>query len=346
MDAFVHPPKPEPGGRVAVLSPSGRSAAEFPAVFELGLRRLRDLFALEPVEYPTTRAPEASPADRARDVHEAFADPSIGAVIASIGGEDELKVLPHLDADLLRGNPKPFFGYSDNTNLHLFLWRQRVVSYYGGSVMVQLGRPGEMHPYSEEALRRSLFTHGSHELTAASETTDEERSWVDFDEHATPQLEPAEPLLWSGPETVVTGPGWGGCLEIVDFNLRAGRWLEEPDAYEGSVLFLETSEELPDATYVYRVLMGMGERGLLSRFAAVLWARPKAWSFERPHDRDGKARYVAEQQDAVLEALAEYNPAAPLVFGLDFGHTDPQTILPSGGRITVDGVTRRIEVTY
>lgn len=35
-------------------------------------------------------------------------------------------------------------------------------------------------------------------------------------------------------------------------------------------LFLETSEELPPASYVYRVLMGMGERGLRARFAALL----------------------------------------------------------------------------
>jgi muramoyltetrapeptide carboxypeptidase LdcA involved in peptidoglycan recycling len=50
----------------------------------------------------------------------AFADPDIKAVIASIGGEDELKVLAHLDPDVLTASPKPFFGYSENTNLNVF----------------------------------------------------------------------------------------------------------------------------------------------------------------------------------------------------------------------------------
>jgi muramoyltetrapeptide carboxypeptidase LdcA involved in peptidoglycan recycling len=59
----------------------------------------------------------STPADRAADVNAAFADPEIKAVIASIGGDDEILVLPHLDAELIRANPKPFFGYSDNTNL-------------------------------------------------------------------------------------------------------------------------------------------------------------------------------------------------------------------------------------
>ena len=85
----------------------------------------------------------------------AFTDPDIRAVIASIGGEDELKVLAHLDPDLLAASPKPFFGYSDNTNLHLFLWNLGLVSYLGGSIMVQFGWPLAMHPVPRQLLERS-----------------------------------------------------------------------------------------------------------------------------------------------------------------------------------------------
>ena len=81
-----YPPKPSRGDAVAVLSPSGRSAAQFPEPLDLGLARLRDDFGLRPVEYPTTRSAEASPAERARDVHAAFADPGIKAVLTTIGG--------------------------------------------------------------------------------------------------------------------------------------------------------------------------------------------------------------------------------------------------------------------
>src|SRR5919198_4997103 len=90
---FRYPEKPARGDRVAVVSPSGRSAGRFPAPFELGLQRLRDVLGLEPVEYPTTRAPQASPAERARDLHAAFADPDVKAVIASIGGGGRLQGL-------------------------------------------------------------------------------------------------------------------------------------------------------------------------------------------------------------------------------------------------------------
>jgi muramoyltetrapeptide carboxypeptidase LdcA involved in peptidoglycan recycling len=199
---FRYPDKPRPGDAVAMLSPSAGLPARFPLPYELGLSRLRDGFGLRPVEYPTTRAAQASPAEWAADIHAAFADPDIKAVIASIGGEDELKVLAHLDPDLLGASPKPFFGYSDNTNLHLFLW---------------------------------------------------------------------------------------------NLGLRTGMYMRPDNRYEGAVLFLETSEEMPPASYVHRVLMCMGERRLLLRFAAVAWGRPK-----RGQDgRAGRARAMARRQGGV-----------------------------------------------
>ena len=144
----------------------------------------------------------------------------------------------------------------------------------------------------------------------------------------------------------MTGPAWGGSLEIGDFHLRASRYLPASESCEGAVLFLETSEELPPASYVYRVLMGMGERRLLSQFAALIWGRPKAWSHEQPNSPEAKEEYVAAQHAAVLTAVGEYNPRMPVAWGVDFGHTDPQYVIPSGGEITVDPVTQRIDVTY
>lgn len=344
---FVYPEKPRAGDRVAVLSPSAGLPEVFPAVYEQGLRRLREQFGLVPVEYPTTRRMSSAPEDRARDLHAAFADSDIKAIIASIGGEDQIKVLKYLDPELIAAHPKPFFGYSDNTNLHLFLWNLRIVSYHGGSVMVQLGRGGGMHPYSADSLRRALFEHGEAELVPAHEYTDEWLNW------SRPEsLTRSQPMFcnegwkWVNEGQIVDGIVWGGCFEIVDWHLRTSKYLLPPEAYEGAVLCLETSEELPSATYVYRVLMAMGERGVLQRFSAVLLARPAAWSFEHPHTAEEKARFTRDQEEAIRQALREYHPHALAVFNLDFGHTDPQCIIPSGGRIRVDGIERRIFVRY
>lgn len=347
MRTFHHPAPLRPGDRVAVLSPSSGLPAVFPLPFDLGLTRLRDVLDLEPVEYPTTRVMGASPQDRARDVNAAFADDGIAGIVASIGGEDQITVLRHLDADLLQANPKPFFGYSDNTNLLVYLWNLGMVGYHGGSVMVELGRGGRLNPMTEESLRAALFTRGPFDLRPAEAYNDVDRDWADSQSlESEPAMRPGSGWTWHGPATTVSGPAWGGCLEILDFHLRAGRYLLPPSAYAGAVLFLETSEELPSPTYVYRVLMGMGERGMLEQFAAVLVGRPKAWSFETPNAAAERDRFTDAQREAVLRAVRGYNPAAPVVTDVDIGHTDPQLVIPSGGTVTVDAVERRLLVEY
>lgn len=92
--------------------------------------------------------------------------------------------------------------------------------------------------------------------------------------------------------------------------------------------------------------MCMGERGLLQRFGAIVWARPRAWSHDDRKPPEEKACYVSAQRAAVLAAVSEYHPSVPLVFGVDFGHTEPQHVIPIGGTVTVDAAAQRIEVTY
>ncbi|MGX1269272.1 muramoyltetrapeptide carboxypeptidase LdcA involved in peptidoglycan recycling [Streptomyces phaeoluteigriseus] len=206
MTTPSYPPKPSPGDRVAVLSPGAGLPGLFPVPHELGLERLRKEFGLEPVEYPTTRKMGATPRERADDIHAAFADPDIKAVIASIGGDDQITVLPLLDRELIRASPKPFFGTSDNTNLLAFLYNTGIVGYHGTTVMVQLGRPVAMDPLTAESLRAALFTSGPYELRPAERWNDVNRDWADpatFDSE--PETRPGTGWTWRN--------GWGGNLE-------------------------------------------------------------------------------------------------------------------------------------
>lgn len=342
----AYPPKPRSGDRIAVVSPGWAGPGAFPRPYELGLRRLREEFGLEPVEYPATRRLGATPEERAADLHAAFADPTVAAVIASIGGDDQLTVVPHLDGELFRANPKPFFGFSDNTNLLDFLWRHGVVAYHGAAVMTQLGRPHRLHPLTAHSLRAALFERGEYELTAAADTGTEHGDWGDpatFDRE--PATEPATPWHWHRPDRTVEGTAWGGNLEILHWMAAADRLLPAAE-YAGGVLFVETSEELPSATEVFRILRNLGERGLLRRFPAVLVGRAMAWTFEHPNDAEARARYRADQRAAVLRALDAYAPDTMAVLDVDLGHTEPQLVIPYGGRIRVDGPARRITVTY
>lgn len=311
------------------------------------MRRLRDDLGLVPVEYPTTRRTEASAPDRAADLVAAFADPEIRAVMATIGGDDQLTVLPHLDADRVLADPKPFFGFSDNTNLLNWLWSLGIVGYHGGSTQIHLGRGGQLHPVSINSLRRALFSNDEIDLHPVDAFREDAISWDDPEVLATePPMRPGNGWTWHGPERQISGPSWGGNLEILHWNLAANRWIRPVEDYAGCILLIETSEEMPSATEVFRMLRNMGERGLLEQFPAAIIGRARAARLFEPTSEEERVRYRTEQREAVLRAFATYRPDALLTFDVDIGHTDPQWIVPYGGTITMDGASRRIRVQY
>lgn len=344
---FRTPPKLHPGDQVAIVSPSWAGAGVFPEVHEIGLRVLRDDLGLVPVEFRTTRQVGASAQERAHDLNAAFADPDIKAVMAVIGGADQITVLPHLNADVIAANPKAFFGYSDNTNLLNYLWNLGIVSYHGGSTLVHLARPGGVHPVFLTSMRHALFDHEVVEVRPVTTFTDLQPDWADLStlESLLPTTE--EPgWQWHRATRVVTGPTWGGNLEILHWNLAANHWILPNEAYSGCVLLLETSEEMPSADEVFTMLRNVGERGLLEQFSAVVFAKAKAWHTHAPLGPAKRTAFRVEQETAVLRALDLYNRDAVFVYGPDFGHTDPQWVVPYGGVMTVDGLARRISVQY
>ena len=82
--------------------------------------------ALKGIDY-LYRHPEA----RAQDLMDAFRDPEIKAVFNAIGGADTIRLLPYIDFDDLRNNPKIFTGFSASTTNHIMMYKAWLVSYYG-----------------------------------------------------------------------------------------------------------------------------------------------------------------------------------------------------------------------
>lgn len=344
---LIRPPKASAGDKVAVLSPSFAAPAVGTAVHEQALERLASATGLVPVEYPTTRQLGASARERAADLNAAFADPQIRAVLATIGGEDQITVVPHLDPALVRHDPKPFLGYSDNTNLLSWLWTHGVAGFYGGSTQVQLGPGPGLDPVHERSLRAALLTGERLELTDPGESEDIGKDWADpraLTDYG--DREPTEPWTWAGPARSVTGPTWGGCIEVVQWILTAGRFPSDPSVLDGGVLLLESSEDLIPATEFGFIARSLGERGLLSAVDAVVVARPPTSDFAvRPSPAERRARRD-EQRDTAIEVVHTYNPDAVVVVGPPFGHTRPQWIVPYGGQVTVDGAEQRLYADY
>jgi muramoyltetrapeptide carboxypeptidase LdcA involved in peptidoglycan recycling len=345
--SFSSVPKARPGDRVAVLSPAFAAPAVSPILHEQAMRRLTEATGLVPVEYPTTRQLGASAQARAADVTEAFADPSIRGVLATIGGDDQVTVVPHIDATVLAANPKPFLGYSDNTNLHNLLWSLGVPSFYGGSTQVHLGPGPHLDDIHLRSLRAALLEGGTLELTEPGESEDfghprdDPRALTEFGDR-----EATEPWTWAGPDKTVSGYSWGGCIEVIDQIAVADRMPAVADL-EGAILLLETSEETPSADEVKRWVRALGERGVLESIAGVLVARPPVSQLHAPvPSAIERSDLRAAQRDIVIEQIGRYNSEAVVCIGVPFGHTRPQWIIPHGGTITLDGATRTVVADY
>jgi muramoyltetrapeptide carboxypeptidase LdcA involved in peptidoglycan recycling len=311
------------------------------------MSRLTETNGLVPVEFPTTRQLGATAQARAADITAAFADPSIRAVLATVGGNDQITVIRHIDADVVGANPKPFLGYSDNTNLHNFLWGLGVPSYYGGSTQVHLGAGPHLDDVHLLSLRAALLEGGSVEVTDPGESEDYGVPWTE--PRALTEFglrEATEPWAWSGPQKVVEGRSWGGCLEVIDQIALAGRMPSVADL-AGTVLMFETSEELPPAEEVAGWVRALGEQGILETAAAVVVARPPVSRLGEPvPSMEDRARLRAEQGEAITGQISVYNPDAVVCVGVPFGHTRPQWILPHGGLIRLDGITRTVTANY
>lgn len=344
---LISPNKARAGDKVAVVSLSFAAPAVAPVVHEQALERLQAVTGLVPVEFPTTRKLGASARERADDLNAAFADSEIRAVLATIGGEDQIRVIPHLDAELIARDPKPFLGYSDNTNLLNWLWTNGVAGYYGGSTQVHLGPGPHVDQIHEDSLRAALLTGDRVELTEPGESEDIGHDWND--PRALTEFgdrEPTEPWAWSGPSRSITGRTWGGCIEVVQWILTAGRFPADPAVLDGGVLLLESSEELISAREFGWITRSLGERGILSAVDAVVVARPPTSDFVTRPSAEARRSKRDEQRDMATTVVHAYNPEAVVVVGPPFGHTRPQWIVPYGGFITVDGVNRRVYADY
>jgi len=333
------------GDRVAVLSPSWAVPADYPDVHEQAMRRLRDTVGVDPIELSTTRR-HSTAKERADDLNAAFADPSIRAVLATIGGDDQVTVLRHLDPALALSDPKPFIGYSDNTNLLNWLWFHGLASVHGGSTQVHLGPGPGIDEGHLSSLQAALFGGEiTLELPRRSRDTgldwEDPRALTDFGPDA-----PAEPWTWAGPATCVEGPTWGGNLEVLTWTMVANRWVMPNEWYAGCVLLLETSEDRPSPLEVYRMLRNMGERGLLAMFPALIWGRPPAGDNAHPGSPQNAIALRAANRAAVLRAVNEYHPTMVVAMDVDFGHTIPQYVLPYGGQVRVDGENRLIRAQF
>lgn len=296
----LKPPALLPGARIAVVSPA---SAAHPGRVHSGVASLEAL-GYSPVlsKHALGEGPlyfSGTVQQRLADLHAAFADPSIAALCCTRGGWGTAELLPGLDLDLIRRNPKPFLGYSDHTSLHTWIARETgLVTFYAPMISPDFARPDGVDIPSFHAALTSVLP------------------WQLASGDGLRLLRPAR----HRENSRVTGPLWGGCLAILTESLGTP-YAPEP---KGGILFLEDVTTKP---YQWdRMLLHLRYAGLLEGVEAIVFGDMR--QCVAPEDD-------ALLEAAVLHALEGF--AGPICIGLRSGHVDAPTItLPLGVQAVLD----------
>lgn len=138
----VIPPRIRPGETLGVIAPAGPVNVQR---LQRGLARLGDTFKIRIADgilaersasVPSYLA--ASDAARIAELEAMLADPDVRAIILARGGYGLMRILPHVDASLLRRDPKPIVGFSDATALLAWAWTAAGVRGIHGPMVQQL----------------------------------------------------------------------------------------------------------------------------------------------------------------------------------------------------------------
>lgn len=291
-------PRPvRPGARIALISPASPISRES---FDRGVAELRRL-GYEPTYEDDVFARSGTylsgtPEVRASAFMRAWADPTVGALIAVRGGYGSVQMLPLLDKNVVRRTPKLFIGYSDNTSILSFLTCQcRVAALHGPMLDGRLenGSGGD-EGYDGTSFRALL--EGASALT----------------------LEPG------GLQVVrhgdAHGPLFGGTMCLLSASLGTPYGFDPPD---GCVLFLEDVNERPYR--LDRLLTQLRLSGILARASALVFGQMRGC------DEPGGGATALD----VIGGVAAACPG-PVLVGFPSGHTTgPTWTLPLGVRVRV-----------
>ncbi len=321
------------GSVIGAVTPSWAGPEAFPKVFDLGLKLLKENFNVTTKEYANTRESKyvlsKNPQKRAEDLMLAFEDTETDMIISSIGGDDSIRILPFLNLERIKKNPKLFMGFSDSTTLLTYLNQQGIVTLHGPSIMAGFAEPVELSKEFIEHIQKFFFQSWDFfDYHNYSVWTESRMDWGEIKSY----LIPKEYKKNSGWQ-IIQGSGnfsgklYGGNLEIFEM-MKGTPFMEDLNFLKDKILFLETSEEKPTISYVKYALRSMGVRGVFDKVSGILFGRAKNYS------DDEKIKLYSVIKKVVSEEFRK--DKLPIVANMDFGHTSPQWVIPLGIQATVD----------
>jgi muramoyltetrapeptide carboxypeptidase len=249
---------------------------------------------------------------RAEDINKAFADKSVACVHAIRGGWGSARLLPHLDYDAIRRNPKVLIGYSDITALLLAVHAKTGLITFHGPIGL-----GRWDAYSLDYYKRVLLNG---ELVTYSN-----KQGIAPDRNSLTQVEFRTQTIMPGK---ARGRLLGGNLTVLT-TILGSPYL--PD-WDGAILFCEDVRE--DLYRVDRMLTQLKLAGVLGRIKGFVFG---GCSECGPGDGNYGALTLEEIFTDHIKPLG-----VPAWQGAMIGHAQPQWTLAEGAQVEIDATAGTI----
>lgn len=303
------PKKLKAGDNIRVIAPSEGLAPKLSKELrERGIKRLESLglnvsfgkYLDEQDEFDS-----ATVEHRLHDLHEAFKDPGIQAILSANGGSSANQLLKHIDYDLIRDNPKVFCGLSDLTEITSSIYaKTKLVTYYGPHFSMLSA--SKIMDHSLENMRKTFFTEKPVKLQPSEHFLNDQ--WED------------ELIVNSPFWTINEGEAEAQCMggNLMTFNFLLGNEFM-PD-FRNCILYLEENH-IVDKKGVQKEIQEILNHPYGDTIKGILIGR-----FQRETGMSRKLLTTIIKTKKELEGI-------PVIGNVDFSHTAPMVSVPFGGKI-------------
>jgi muramoyltetrapeptide carboxypeptidase len=259
---------------------------------------------------------------RVEDLHQAFADKKVKAIITVIGGFNSNQLLSYIDWELIRKNPKIFCGYSDITALNNAIFAKTGLVTYSGPHYSSFGQK-LYFDYTLEHFQKCLFEQKPIVIKPAKKWSDD--LWF-LDQDNRKQISNRGYLV------INKGAAQGTIIgaNLCTLNLLQGT--KYMPKLESTVLFIEDDSESAPHTF---------DRDLLSLIHQPNFHKVRAIVI-------GRFQKASKMSDKLLTQIIKTKKELyqiPIIANVDFGHTDPKITFPIGGTAKINATKKNIEIS-
>jgi muramoyltetrapeptide carboxypeptidase LdcA involved in peptidoglycan recycling len=306
------------GDEVRIIAPSRSLAIISAETREIANKRFAELglvltFGQEASKEECDDFLSSSVSSKIKDLHDAFSDKRVKAVITTIGGFSANQMLGYIDWDIIKNNPKIICGYSDITILLDAIYAKTgLVTYYGPHYSSFGEKKG--FEYSLEYFKKCLFDEGGFGV-APSQKWSNDDAWYEDQENRNFIDNPGYECLQSGE---AEGTIIGGNLNTIGL-LQGTQFL--PDL-EDKILFIEDDLESRDVIFD-RDLQSLLHQKSADKIKGIVIGR-----FEKASQIDGEKLKKIVLNKGIAKDI-------PIVYGADFGHSEPRFTFPIGGEAKI-----------